>query len=108
MTTQIEALEAERDRLSAEILTIEEDIVKIKSQLEHSEIDGNPDPHWAVDARTALRYKNRRIQERQGSLAKVNRQIKAARQDEIDRRFADAAKRLLPREVFDKILAATR
>ena len=72
----LEALEEERDRIKAAILEIDDEITRIKAQLEHAEVDGDRDPHWAINARTAVRYKNRKLQELQSSLGKVNCEIK--------------------------------
>jgi peptidoglycan hydrolase CwlO-like protein len=101
----LEQLQTERDRIEAEISAIDEDTTRIKSQLEHAKANGNADPHWAASARTAMRYKNRKLQELQSSLGKVNREIKAVNAKAFDTRFIDVARRELPKETYVSILS---
>jgi hypothetical protein len=103
--TLLDQLQTERDRIEAQIATLDEGIVKIKSQLEHSDADGNPDRHWRADATCALRFKNRKRQELSVKLSRINKAINIEIAAENDRRFTVAAKRRLPAELFDTILS---
>jgi hypothetical protein len=67
--------------------------------------EGGYDRHWFVNAETALRYKNVERQRLQNELGRLNREIKAANGWAQDRRFADIARRKLPPEIFQSILA---
>jgi chromosome segregation ATPase len=101
----LEQLRAERKRIEAEMSAAREEVTRIKAQLEHAEADGDYDLHWAANARTALRYKNRKLLELQSSLGKVSRQTKDVLIAENERRFCDTAKRMLPPDVFERIAA---
>jgi hypothetical protein len=87
------------------MLVHEGEIARIKSQIEHAKVNGDYDHHWLIKAETALRFKNVERQRLQFELGAVGRRIKDAQMAEGERRFSDTAKRVLPREVFDKILA---
>lgn len=98
-------LESERDRVQELLMAIDEDIASIKGQLEHAEIDRDRDPHWKVSATCALRHKSLARQRLQFDLGKLSRAIKTAQYEAADRRFAETAKKILPAETFNAILA---
>jgi chromosome segregation ATPase len=102
MTTETEA---ERDRIEAEIATLDEQTTRIQAQLDHSDADGNPDRHWRADATAALRYKNRKRQELLIKLSRINKQMRIEHNAAMQRQFSDIAKRKLPPDVFASIVA---
>jgi len=104
--TQLEALEREREQITARITELSSEIATIAAQVEHAEACGDYDRHWAANATLAKRHKAVERDRLQFKLGPLGRRIKDVAMAENERKFSDTAKRVLPRETFDKILAA--
>jgi hypothetical protein len=100
-------LEAERDRIGeieAELLIVDEDIVAIDCQLEAAE-HKRVDRDWLTRCRAARKYKGLERARLQTELARIKRQIRDAENAGFDGRFKTVAKRRLPAELYQSILA---
>jgi hypothetical protein len=105
MPTPLADQQTRHDGIEARLFDLAEECTDIRAQLEHAEAKGDYDRRWFVNATTALRYKTQVKQRLQNELGRVNREIKAAKGRAQDARFADIAKRRLPPDIFQSILA---
>jgi hypothetical protein len=105
MISTLTELHAEQDGLETRLLVLGEEAADIKRQLGNAKTTGNYDRRWFAAAESALRFKNVERQRLQSELGKINEKIREAHGRAQDRRFADIAKRKLPPELFQSILA---
>lgn len=98
--------------IEAAIGTLELDLVRIKTQLEDArsrEVAGEyVDRAWFQATRTALRFKgavHQRLLRRFGELKRAGR---ASREESLERKFIEAARRRLEPETFSAILAEAK
>jgi cell division septum initiation protein DivIVA len=98
-------LEEKQDNL-IEVDDIKRQIAYAKARvISHGEYS---DPHWFASAQAALKFKTRRDQEIQAELSVISRDLKrlgaSSRVEVTDRMFIDAARLMLPRETFQRIM----
>jgi HEAT repeat protein len=94
-------LESQRDRLEAELMQVDTDIVKIDIQLASN--DRSED--WFVRASAARRFKGLERKRVQNELARVKQKIREAHRNAFAERFIRAAYDRLPAQVFAAIKA---
>jgi hypothetical protein len=92
-------MESLRDRLEAELMQVDTDIVKIDIQLASN--DRSDD--WFIRATAARKFKGLERKRVQNELASVKQKMREARRDAFAERFIRAAYRRLPADLLAAI-----
>jgi hypothetical protein len=104
--------EMSREALLPVLQELTEEMDSIRAQIEKAKADRRTtgaysDPDWFYRANTALRARGRLHQRIQMRLAQLKREEKAdnvANAHTVEREFVTAAKSILPRETFERIM----
>lgn len=108
---------ATADEVQSAMIELDTELMAVKGHLEAAvaryHADGTRgDPDWFRRAKGAVRAKaflRQRLQERLGQLRRAEKAAAhAVLGAQIERRFVDAAKLMLPRETFDEIMRAAQ
>jgi hypothetical protein len=100
----IREFEAERDRVEAALLVVDENIVNIGNQIdaaEHRRVDSG----WLTRCKAARRFKGLERARLQTELARLKRLIRDAEDNGFHAKFKAAVKRHVPTKLYQAIIA---